>query len=414
MSAALPNSLISAADTAWNAYASHVRKYFYAPDLDAVEIVLSSCCSHFHKGTDPVWLFVLGPSGGDKTSVVINSILDLPTVEPMGDLTSKTFLSAYGQHSSLLHRLGSGILAFKDFTTYANKRVEEQAEISCQLREIADGYYKRDTGKGEPLNWKGKITVIAAATPAIEREWGKHKALGERFLQIRIARKNGIEQSLACQRQRGLEEFISIRMKELAKEFFINTPKISYPPPQLNEEQSLQVANMSEFVSYARANVPRHPITNEINGTIDVENNGRVSKPLSALIAGHAALFRHTAINERDMALGRRVALQTIPVNRLIILSAIPLDGFIYTEELQAKVGLVPSTLKHTLADLEALGVIKIGHNTVVANSIEVSPQLAACYRDGFHFGQQPQARRLATVPARQAEPPLEQPARQG
>src|ERR1700753_2438205 len=68
------------AEQAWEAYCSHVRKYFYAPDLEAMEIVLAACAAHFHKGSDPAWLLVLGPSGGDKTSVIINSLLEISSV----------------------------------------------------------------------------------------------------------------------------------------------------------------------------------------------------------------------------------------------------------------------------------------------------------------------------------------------
>src|SRR5438445_4197967 len=164
----------------WEAYTTHVKRWFFQPDLEAVRVTLAAAASHFHKDCDPFWLFILGPSGADKTSLCINSLLDLPQVHMQGELTAKTFLSGYTgtAHPSLLHQIGSGILAFKDFTTFMSKRPEEQAEIASQLREIYDGSFVKNTGKGITISWKGKITVIAAATPALERAWASRRDLG--------------------------------------------------------------------------------------------------------------------------------------------------------------------------------------------------------------------------------------------
>lgn len=335
-----------------------------------------------------------------------------------GELTAKTFLSGYTgtANPSLLHQIGSGILAFKDFTTFMSKRPEEQAEIASQLREIYDGSFVKDTGKGITISWKGKLTVIAAATPALERAWATRRDLGERFLQVRISRKDGMQQSEFAQRQRGKEEFISSTMQSLARTFFQVTPSITNPPPKLNNEQMTRVAAMSEIVSHCRGNVPRHPMTNTICDLPQVENSGRMSKALASLISNHAALFRRAEVEEEDMLVGRRVALNTIPATRSLIIDNVPLTGCLQTERLKLSSGLPESTLSYLIADLEALGVLRVKRNEIVSNEIALTPLISRLWNQAFSSQDQPSQPSQPEVEpqvelAHQAQPLPQQPA---
>lgn len=416
MTSAVPSSPYSThpeIEKAWTAYTDHVKEWFFNPDLEAVRITLAAAASHFHKDCDPLWLFILGPSSGDKTSLCINSLLDLSQVHMKGDITSKTFLSGYTgtAHPSLLHQIGSGILAFKDFTTFMSKRAEEQSEIASQLREIYDGSFAKDTGKGVSIKWVGKITVIAAATPALERAWSSRRDLGERFLQVRISRKDGMQQSEFAQRQRGKEDFISSTMRRLALAFFSHSnPSITNPPPRLIPTDMSRVAAMSEIVSHCRGAVPRHQITNAICDLPQIENSGRMSKALASLISNHAALFRRTEIIEEDIKVGRRVALNTIPATRSLIIDSIPLEGAISTDRLQLVTGLPESTISYIVGDLEALGVVRVQHNAVIANEITLTPLIARLWRQAFvtitdYSSQVPQAPQSPQAPQIQIQP---------
>lgn len=370
----------------WEAYKLHLNKWFFKPDIQAAEVALSAVASHFHKGCDPCWMFILGPSSGDKTSICINSLLDLPNVHMKGELTAKTFLSGYTgtANPSLLHQIGDGIIAFKDFTTFISKRSEDKSEIMAQLREIYDGTIVKDTGKGLPLVWKGKITIVAAATPALEREWATKRDLGERFLQVRISRKEGIGQSQFAQRQRGYESYISEQMRKLALAFFQSTPPIAYPPPLLSPAQITRIAAMSEIVAHARGAVPRHQVTNAIMDLPQIENSGRMSKSLASLISSHAALFRRTTVEEEDILIGKRVALNTIPSTRALIIDSIPLDKSVTLTHLQIQSGLPESTINYLVGDLEALGVLRIEHNQRVENQISLSPEITNLWKQAF------------------------------
>jgi len=71
----------------------------------------------------------------------------------------------------------------KDFTTVLSMHREKRAKILAQLREIHDGMFKRNFGTDETKIWKGRITIIAAVTPVLDRHISIFAALGERFLQ---------------------------------------------------------------------------------------------------------------------------------------------------------------------------------------------------------------------------------------
>lgn len=370
----------------WSSYTKHLTDWFSSPDIEAAQIVLATAASHFHKGCDPVWLFILGPSSGDKTSICINSLLDFPETHMKGEITPKTFLSGYTgtAHPSLLHKIGSGILAFKDFTTFMSKRPEDQTEIAAQLREIYDGSFVKDTGKGITIPWKGKITVIAAATPALERAWASRRDLGERFLQVRLSRKDGLQQAEYAQRQRGKEEFISTRMRELARLFFQSSPTISDPRPMLSTHQTSRIAAMAEFVSHCRGIVPRHPVTNQICDLPQIENSARLSKALASLVSNHAALFRRTSISEEDMKIGRRVALNSIPATRALVLDSIPLNGSLPTDRLELQSGLPQSTLSFITTELESLGILRIQRNEIIANELSLTTMAKKLWNQAF------------------------------
>lgn len=370
----------------WSSLVDHVRDWFHDPDIGALEISLSAVASHYHEGADPAWLFVIGPSGGDKSSIIVNSCLGMENAHLMGDLTPKTFLSGYtgAPNASLLHQIGSGIMVWKDFTTFISKRLEEQSEIASQLREIYDGYWKKDTGKGNPQEWHGKMTVIAAATPALERHWSSLGDLGERFLTVRLARKDGLKQAEAAQKQAGREVFISKHMRELATAVMRATPPITYPPPVLSPAQRYRVSCMAELLAHARGKVPRSA-KGDIIGLAEIENSSRASKELNSLVSGHASLFRRAQIDsELDMWVATRVAKNSIPISRYLVLSSIASQAQpMGTVDLLAKSRLPESTLRYIVSDLEALGLV-LSESGAAQNTHRLSDETRSLWDQAF------------------------------
>ena len=127
----------------------------------------------------------------------------LPEVQTLSDFTENTFLSGFYGHKEpgLLEKLGTtarnGNLSVfarqcryflaKDFTTVLSMRRDRRGMILSQLREIHDGSFRRDFGTGETKIWQGRVTIIAAVTPILDRHYSMFSVLGERFFATALA-----------------------------------------------------------------------------------------------------------------------------------------------------------------------------------------------------------------------------------
>jgi hypothetical protein len=185
-----------------------LQKWFYKPDLQAIRIVLGAIQAHYLKIGDPAWLFIVAPPGSGKTAMSIMGTANLPQMHMLSDITENTFLSGFHGHQQpgLLEKLGpvqqagntyttqgDGIFSMKDFTTVLSMRREKRAAILAQLREIHDGQYTKHFGTGVTKVWRGRVAVIAAVTPALDRHYAIFNSLGERFLQVRSHRPDSEE-----------------------------------------------------------------------------------------------------------------------------------------------------------------------------------------------------------------------------
>ncbi len=350
----------------WQTYCDFANQWFFEPDLQAVEIVLAALTAQFNLSADPVWLFVIGPSGGGKTSLCIYPMLGISNTYLMGDLTSKTFLSAYTgtKNASLLSQIGSsGILLFKDFTTFLSKRQDERSAIAAQLREIYDGTFNKNTGKGTPIPWQGKLTVVAAATQALERYWALHKEFGERFMTVRWERRDGIKVAEMARKQVGREPFIKQGLKVRIDEMFKLQPAINIAnPPELTDEQSLMLSSLAEFTALSRTQVAREGLGNrQIIDIPQPEENTRPGKALSTLSRYHAAFFRSPVVRQPSLHVAARIAIDSIPLARARIILSLPKqpDKVMSTYDLCEATRMNDSTFKWNVEELEVLGVVK-------------------------------------------------------
>jgi DNA-binding transcriptional ArsR family regulator len=82
----------------------------------------------------------------------------------------------------------------------------------------------------------------------------------------------------------------------------------------------------------------------------------RLTKQLRKLAVGRAILFGRTEVDGNDLEFIRRVAIDTLPLNRARILEALCTPGT--AEEIGQRVRLPPSTVYRHLEDLEALDLV--------------------------------------------------------
>jgi len=291
-----------------------VEEWFYGPDHQALRVLLGTMKAHYLSVGDPAWLFLVAPPGTGKTTVGIMGAAGLPEVVPLGGFTACTFLSGfYGRKEpGLLEKLGqttqdrrtfttigNAILLAKDFTTVLAMRRETRSEVLGQLREIHDGEYKRSFGTGETKIWRGRVTIIAAVTPIIDRYYSIFSVLGERFLQLRWHRPDSPEAGQRAIQQKGSEDVIRRELRTAIENLFRGSVDSI---PKLSSRAERRLASLAELVAIARTHVIRSNYgSREIEYVPEAEANTRISKGLAAIARGIAALSGKKSVTEQDL-----------------------------------------------------------------------------------------------------------------
>jgi len=312
-----------------------LEKWIYEPDCQAIRIVLGTIKAHYLKTGDPAWLFLIGPPGTAKTTAGIAGASNLAGVIQLSDFTEATFISGFTgkEEPGLLEKLGTpqmegqsittegdAIFLAKDFSTVLTMRREKRATILSQLREIHDGQYSRSFGTGVTKIWKGRISIVAAVTPALDRYYSVFSVLGERFLQIRWHRPGSKEAGEWAIRQQGREGQIKEELTDIVTQLFSSSASI---PPQLPTDMVSRIASLAEIVALGRTHVLRSSYgSREIEYVPEPEANTRISKGLAAIARGVAALNGRAEVAEQDLQDALRVGLDCIPEARQKILAA--------------------------------------------------------------------------------------------
>ena len=367
---------------AWTALKTHLLRWFYKPDLEALEVVMSAVATHPLIQGNPCWLFVLGPSGSGKSEIIINSLRDVPGSHVLGAVNENTFISFYrGEIGGLLPQLkatnNAGIFLFKDFTSLLSLRDDERLKIMGQMREIYDGYWSRKSGAGEHL-WEGKVTCIAACTPALEDAWSLKRDLGERFLTVRWPRIGSKYLARTAGKQRGHE--LSIRKTTAALGLQLLQGTKMRTLPTLSTEMNNRIASLSEIVAVLRGNVKRNTGgKREIVGVQEPEEPGRISLILGAVMCAHAGLWGRTDPIDDDYRIARRLALDSIPTRRLTLFRHFPLNKGVSLNELATVTHLSEETIDWNMDELLALRAVDVrvekdGFQVVATRTFSLSP----------------------------------------
>lgn len=311
-----------------------LERWFYKPDLQAIRIVMGTIKAHYLNIGTPAWLFVVAPPGSGKTTMSIMGACGLQEVQAIGDVTDNTFLSGFHGHKDpgLLEKLGpttqdghvhtttgNAVLLVKDFTTVLAMNRQKRGAILAQLREIHDGQFRRDFGTGVTKIWKGRVSVVAAVTPILDRHYSIFSTLGERFMQIRWHRTDEIAGEWAIEQQEKRDQ-IQTELGTAVKRIFDGsvTTAIDLPKPMRQ-----RIASLAEIVALARTHVFRNNYGNrEIEYVPEPEANTRLSQGLAAIAKGIAALNRRNVVAEPDLQDAFRVAMDCIVDPRRQLLQA--------------------------------------------------------------------------------------------
>ena len=331
-----------------------IGQFLLLGDGDVVRVVLAVAATQRLVG-DPVWLLIVAPSSGSKTEIIM-LLQKLPSTEIVSELTEHTLASGMkvkdGEPDpSLLARFHDGYLLLKDFTSVLSMRHESRQVVLAQLREVYDGRFVKHWGTGKTFDWKGRITVVAGVTAAIDKHHAVMAELGPRFLLFRPAQPDRRAMSrVAVERSDSADR----RRAQLARSVRLVLKRLPTWRPALRPEHLESIVELADFVALARSPVERNRSTREIESAPPPEMPSRVAKQLQMLALGSALIARRRRSASRDIQLVARVALDSIPTDRRAVLLALIEKGkATITQLVQQIPGFSKQVLRRALEDLE-------------------------------------------------------------
>lgn len=347
---------------AWSELTAFLQEHFHKPDTEGLQVVLAVAVSHYFIKAPAVWLFVCGPPATGKTTIFIEPLISLPRVERVDDISPRTLLSGMGRDYGLLDRIGGdgkhGILLFPDFNTIVSLRDDDKKQIAGQLRRVFDGHLDKDAGSlKKKLTWDGKATAIAAITEEGERQWGLMRALGERFLTVRINRGDGVAAAL-----KAMKGNHSLAIKDKLASLVKATVNASTLKPPINVlPNPNQIVALAEIVSIGRGHVIRDSRgSREIISVPEPEAPTRTAYALAQVAFAHAALFRQKEIADNNVDIVRRLALDSLPPARRSIINAVlKSDAAVTVADFEKLTRRPRSSLEWSLDEMQSLGVVE-------------------------------------------------------
>ncbi len=426
---------------------AHIDDCFYKPDLQAARIIYGTAFAHYIPDTNPIWMFVVGPPSSGKTAITITALQglqgmfgdgnlwgardggggdtdeDLMTapqalkknkhhrpneaVEVLSTINPNTFLShqiggTKGQNNpGLLEQITGGPALYEkddcrkivtgnllclipDFTVMASMRREVRGEIMGQLRRIYDGQFEKKIGTRQTKIWNGKMSMLAATTPVIDKYTSIDTALGERFIQLNWRCSDDPARgvfTLKMMLRKAAGFKVKGPLQKLTKElFFEHEAKLMI----LEDDSPVfdQLSALSELIAECRTSVfgrigdDNKFVVTECSVPEDIH---RIIQQFYVQMSGICTIQGRNSPNHQDIQDVLRCGIETLPTYRSVVLQA-AIEGRKLSEYTGKDADKRAEAVK-----LNALGIIErvIGDR----NPVQLRSKWRKCVdRIGFEF----------------------------
>jgi len=282
----------------------------------------------------------------------LRGLFNYEGVHVLGGLTKSTFVTGLENSQGLLKRLGSQVtLVVKDFGTLFTLHREDRAVVLQQLREIYDGYYKKEWGNNKVEVWEGTIGLLGACTNGIENFHGVIGELGNRYVLYRCEQQAESRSEIAMMALD--DEGSEVIMRNEISDAFVKALEASPYTKSVTIPADIKgkIAKLSNLASRLRSPVSR-ATDKTVTHTPDIEGPARLAKAFSKLGKGLAAVRGKRDMSTEEYETLKRVVVDTLPRRRAKILRYL-LDGeYRRTKEVSSECGLPQSTATLALEDM--------------------------------------------------------------
>lgn len=247
------------------------------------------------------------------------------------------------------------VMLIQDLTGLITTRREKRDATFGQLREIYDGRLAKSTGMGEDLVWQGYLGLLGAVTPTYDDVAELHSILGERFVLYRPARPDASEEARKAlargQAANSWRAEVASTAAEMVRAAESWWPKVSVPPALME-----RIIDLAQVTAAGRAAVPRDGYSKIIRMLPEAEGPARLAQQFKKLLQGLCAVRFLEAPGEPELSVIAKVARDTMPKVRLVLLEALYQEGGT-TANIASRTGLPPSSCHYHLEDFRALHV---------------------------------------------------------
>jgi hypothetical protein len=284
---------------------------------------------------EPVWLMLVGPPSSGKSEAI--RLLDETAHRRVDELTRAGLLSwSVGggkktKRAGILTRVPPhALITVSDFSTVITASDREgRARMFGMLRVVYDGHVYRGIA-GEPagadeggeLEWSGHLTLIAAATPAIDAHTSFEGALGERWLTLRLPESDA-QRAIARaryvvdRRDLGAHREIAQRLAcELILEARRRIPA-ALPPAFVD-----RLVNLAVFVAHARTGV-QYEGTGKHRVILGVPTPEEPTRLIGQLTRFARCALALGCTQEQALELSIALGMDSIPLARMRALRAV-------------------------------------------------------------------------------------------
>ena len=288
-----------------------------------VSVMTATLCRRLDE---VVWAYIIAPPGSCKTECM-RPFQDAKECVFISSLTENWLMSGYrddaGKDPSLIETLDGKVLVVKDMSSLTSLPPRTITKIWGDLRDAFDQTASKASGVSGLTKYTSRFGAIMLGTEALDAFAEEHQQLGERFLSFRLHRvpmNLGQRQNLALHVSRRMRDkstwranLASVAMAEISE--ISNNVLEPAPIPTVPEADVDLVMMMGNLLSLLR--------TTPIQGmAISPELPTRTGQQLMNLGLAHAMADGRKEWNETDMALIKRVTIDTLPVFRKRIVRA--------------------------------------------------------------------------------------------
>lgn len=292
------------------------KKWLYLPDTSVLDVMFGCVLANRLDG-DPIWLFLVAPSGATKTELLL-TISEAPKVTTTTTLTPHSLVSganyAGGGDPSLIPRLNNKILIIKDITTILDMNQTARQEIFGILRDAYDGKTEKMFGNGVFRSYKSKFGILAGSTHVIELFTEGQTALGERFLRYIIDVPNSYKERFKYLKRASENVHNTQQMRDELRDLGSKVLSHNYTNiPEISDDIQEKLIILAQWTSTMRGTVIREQFTKEIVASPFSELGTRLIKQFTKLSIGISQFKGLRKVNNIVYNTIRNVAISSVP-----------------------------------------------------------------------------------------------------